>query len=188
VATDSTSRLIGLYSPAPRSGKFNTLPGPDILRDLFSYSVIEGALYWKKRLSSRARLDTPAGCTDREGYMMITINGKSYRRHRLIWAYFYGDPGTNTEIDHINRIKGDDRIENLRLATRQENSYNVVYSTNKSGHPGVCWHKRDKKWRVSIRVNGVNKHLGYYTQLDDACQAYKTAALKYHGSYSVCAS
>jgi len=159
-------------------------PPKALLLDLFSYSVLEGALYWRKRPSPRASLTSPAGYTDTEGYRVISINGLSYRRHRLIWAYFNSDPGP-LEIDHINRIKGDDRLENLRKATRAENSYNTTYSTNKSGAPGVCWHKRDKKWRVCIKSAGENVHLGYFDDLEDARRAYIEASIEIHRQFSL---
>lgn len=162
----------------------NLLPAQDTLKKLFLYSFIEGALYWRKRPSPKAKLNQPAGSLDKEGYFSITINGKAYRRHRLIWAYFYGDP-MHLEIDHINRTKGDDRLENLRLATRQQNSYNTLYSVNKSGVPGVCWHKRDKKWRASIKINGKNIHLGYFSCINDAKLAYAKASSAIHSDFSV---
>lgn len=160
------------------------MPARELLHSLFAYSFVEGALYWKVRLSPKARLDQPAGSTDPEGYRVITVNGKTYRRHRLVWAYFNCDPG-NMEIDHLNGVKGDDRLENLRLATRRENSWNTTYKTNKSGAPGVCWHARDKKWRVSIKDQGINKHLGYYSDLQEAQKAYIEASRSIHGSFSV---
>jgi hypothetical protein len=159
------------------------LPSKAELTRLFSYSFVEGALFWKERTSPKAKLSMPAGYTDPEGYKVITIAGISYRRHRLVWAYFHNDPG-DLEIDHVNRIKGDDRIENLRQASRRQNSYNTIYSTNKSGCPGVCWHKRDKRWRVSIRKNGVNFHLGYFSDIEKAKQAYRKASLKLHQEFS----
>lgn len=160
------------------------LPPKDLLLDLFNYSVVEGALYWRKRPSPKASLTSPAGYTDPEGYRTVSIKGITYKRHRLIWAYFNSDPGA-LEIDHVNRIKGDDRIENLRIATRLENSYNIMYKTNKSGAPGVCWHKRDKKWRVSIKRAGVNVHLGYFDELEDARRAYIKASTDIHQEFSL---
>jgi len=160
------------------------MPPQELLLDLFTYSVVEGSLYWRKRPSPKASLTLPAGCTDPEGYRVIAIKGTTYRRHRLIWAYFHDDPGP-FEIDHINRIKGDDRLENLRLASRAENSFNTRYSTNKSGAPGVCWHKRDKKWRASIKRSGANVHLGYFDDLEDARKAYIEASIEIHRDFSL---
>lgn len=167
--------------------KHRQLPPQERIRELFTYSFVEGALYWNKRLSPKSSLNTAAGFTDFEGYRVIGIDRVNYRRHRLVWAYFNGDPGSY-EIDHVNRIKGDDRLENLRLATRRENSYNTIYSGNKSGFPGVCWHKRDKRWRVSIKNKGVNCHIGYFTDFDEAKAAYLEASLALHKEFSICAT
>lgn len=172
------------HEQALAMNKHAPLPPQEILKEFFEYSFIEGALYWKKRPSPKAKLWLPAGSKDSEGYVSITFRGKAYRRHRLIWAYFYEDPA-DFEIDHINRVKGDDRIENLRTATRRQNSCNIIYSTNKSGAHGVCWHKRDKKWRASIRKNGVNLHLGYFDSLKKAEQVYLEASKKIHSDFSV---
>lgn len=100
----------------------------------------------------------------------------------------YGKIPEGMEIDHINHITDDNRIENLRLVTRKDNCKNVSMSkSNKSGVVGVSWCKRTCKWFASIRVDRKEKFLGRYDKIDDAAAARKAAELKYnfhknHGS------
>lgn len=89
----------------------------------------------------------------------------------------YGDIPDGMEIDHINRIKDDNRIENLRVVTKRQNCCNL--STNTSGIPGVIWCKQQKKWRARIWVNGKNKHLGLFENIEDAKVARKKAEQTY---------
>ena len=88
-------------------------------------------------------------------------------------------------IDHINGSKGDNRIENLRQATRSQNLANQkINSVNTSGLKGVSWRKDRNKWHTQIRVSGKLKHLGYYIDKHEAHVAYCKAADKYHGEFA----
>ena len=93
---------------------------------------------------------------DRDGYILNFIKGKIYREHRLIWMYVYGEM-PNGMLDHINRIKSDNRIENLRIVSFSENRQNIgKLSNNKSGFKGVWFHKVNKNWCASISVDKKN--------------------------------
>ena len=84
-------------------------------------------------------------------------------------------------VDHINRIKIDNRIENLREVSKAQSRENIgVSNNNKSGLKGVWMHKQTKKWCASIGYKKKNIHLGSFTSIDDAYQAYKKAAATYH--------
>lgn len=88
-------------------------------------------------------------------------------------------------IDHINRDPLDFRKENLRNATKQQNSCNQgIRQTNTSGYKGVSWHKRRKKWQANICVNYKNMYLGIYNSCELAALAYNEAARKYHGNFA----
>lgn len=88
-------------------------------------------------------------------------------------------------VDHINADSLDNRRSNLRLATNTENTRNQRRSIrNTSGLKGVSWHKNNRKWGASIKVNGRKKYLGSFDRPEDAHRAYREAAALYHGDYA----
>ena len=106
------------------------------------------------------------------GYIRINISGKKYKAHRLIMLAFIGD--SDQQVDHINRIKTDNRFENLRYCTRSENQLNRDCVDNAKGY---YWHHT--KWKAEININGKRKYLGRFDNEEDARQAYVDARLKY---------
>lgn len=109
------------------------------------------------------------------GYIGITFNisGKAYsvRGHRFCYWFYYGV--VPDEIDHINRIKTDNRICNLRSITHQQNQWNRP-------DKGCCYHKLSKKYRAQITLNNKTKHLGLFETEQEARAAYLQAKTKYH--------
>ena len=149
----------------------------ELVRDLFEYRADN--LWWRVRPCNRVDMSKPAGSVRPDGYRDIMVKGKHYFGHRLIWLYIYGKFPDNT-IDHINGDTLDNRIENLRDVTTQENLKNQrKRCTNKSGHMGVYWHIRKEKWQANIRVDGAKKHLGSFNVLEDAVAARQAASIKY---------
>ncbi len=130
-------------------------------------------LAWKNNCSGK-----PAGGRDSKGYIIIgiSIEGfKAHRAHRLAWLYVYGE-WPKKAMDHINGLKSDNRISNLRLVSHRENSMNIsIGSKNTSGAIGVSWHSIGKKWRAHIKINGVYKHLGLLSDFEEALKARKEA-------------
>jgi len=122
-----------------------------------------------------------------EGYIRIFVCGKLYYAHRLAWLYMYG-VFPKHQIDHINHIKDDNRLINLRKATSRENKKNApLRKDNKSGVVGVCIHKPTQKWSAEIKVNGEKVYLGLFEHIEDAAKIRKEAEIKYgyhknHGS------
>lgn len=104
---------------------------------------------------------------DSSGYIYTTINGTHVLPHRIIAACYLGLDLANTkcQVDHINRIRHDNRLINLRLVTNQQNMFN----TNAKGY---SWHKARNKWSAQIHINGKKKHIGYYVEEEDARAAY----------------
>lgn len=141
------------------------------LQELFNYN--NGRLYWKIRSARCIQIGDMAGYLSKGGYRCIKIYRKLYLEHRLIWIYYNGDIPDGMQIDHINRIRDDNRIENLRLVTPQENNFN-------SSSKGYRWNKKGKKWISSIKVDGKKKYLGSFKNEEDARQAYLNAKEIYH--------
>ena len=102
------------------------------------------------------------------GYIQIQIGIKMYKVHRLIMLAFVGD--SDKDVDHINRIKTDNRFENLRYCTRRENNLNRDYVDNAKGY-----YRHRNKWKAYIDINCKKKHLGYFDKEEDAHQAFLVA-------------
>lgn len=102
--------------------------------------------------------------------------------HRVIMGLVKGDP---RHVDHRNHNTLDNRKENLRVATRQQNMSNQrMHSRNKTGLKGIYWHERDKVWRAKIGVNRKSIWLGDFKSPEAAHAAYCAAAIKYHGEFA----
>lgn len=167
---------------------FHTLPPLEILNQLFRYEPETGILFWKQNdvLYSSA-MDRVSGkeagsqCTN--GYKKITFNYKYYLAHRIIWKIAYGeDP---QYIDHINGIRNDNRLCNLRSVDYSQNNKNKkIGKNNKSGLTGVRFDNQSKKWKATIGHNKHKHHLGYFSNLDDAIMARKKAESEYNFSGS----
>jgi len=128
------------------------------------------------------------GSPDKDGYLRIHIYGKTYKSHRLAFLYMTGSIPKN-EIDHIDRIKSNNKWSNLRSASRKENAANQnKFKTNTSGYIGVRFdkkrHNSPKPWKVTIEVNGKKIHLGYYTTAKEGAIVFDLEAIKYRGVFA----
>ena len=121
-----------------------------------------------------------SGSITKKGYVRIKIYGRIYQAHRLVWMYSFG-VWPKDQIDHINQIKFDNRICNLRESNSSLNQQNKgLQINNSSGFKGVYWTKSASKWRAIITFNSLDIHLGYFTNLNDAIAARKQAEEQYH--------
>lgn len=113
---------------------------------------------------------------DKNGYIRPKINGKPVKQHRIIALAFLGLDITDTDIqvDHRNGIRHDNRLENLRLVTHQQNNF------NRTMVKGYSWNKRKMKWITQIKINSRSIHLGYFESEDEARQAYLDAKVIHH--------
>ena len=136
------------------------------VRKLFKYNGKD--LIWNKTIKGKTVKGNIAGCLRSDRYRFIGINNKSYLAHRLIWFYHYGYFPEN-EIDHINKNKIDNRIENLREASHSCNIRNRGnYNNNISGVKGVHFNKASKKWIAYIWADGKPHGLGYFKNFNEA--------------------
>jgi len=148
-----------------------------------NYDPDSGVFTWKKGRGP-AKEGSTAGRPHNRGYTRIAIDYKDYLAHRLAWLYVHGE-WPRDEIDHINGDKKDNRIKNLRQATRTENCRNVkVHKRNRLGIKGVT--ERDdciKRFSAHIMIEGKVLHLGRYETAEEAKAAYNEAALRHHGEF-----
>jgi len=145
-------------------------PSTEELRDVFDY--VDGCLYWKIKPSAAVSIGDQAGSyKGNNGYMRVMYKKSTYLIHRIVWVWHGNKLEEHLEIDHINRNRADNRIENLQQVTRAENLANqkgdiVCYC------PSI---KSKKKWKAYTKQTGTSKqvHLGYYETKQEALQALK---------------
>ncbi len=153
------------------------------LKTLLSYDPETGVFVWINPASRRVKIGDIAGKVDYHKYVKIRVNYILYPAHRLAWLYIHGTFPEN-EIDHKNGVKSDNRISNLRPATRSENCmHRKILSSSKSKIKGVSWNKRDKKWIARCSVNGTRHLLGYFDNPEEASIIYQEFAKKNHGEF-----
>lgn len=123
--------------------------------------------------------------TDHRGYHRFSLSGFGFViAHRAAWAIYYGEI-PKQHIDHIDGNKTNNKIDNLRLCTHNQNQHNQgIRRNNKSGYKGVSWFKNAKKWQAQICCDSKIKHLGMFTTKEDAAHAYDIAALEVHGEFA----
>jgi HNH endonuclease/AP2 domain len=154
------------------------------VHELLSYNHKTGELTWRVDRSRRVRAGDRAGHRGFDGYVDVTIDGRLYLAHRLIWLMQTGSWPAH-EIDHINGIPGDNRWTNLRDVQHLYNGYNRRLSqNNRSGHKGVYYAKNAKKWHASICANRRRIFLGLHATPELAGVAYARAAEIHHGQFA----
>ena len=152
----------------------------DRLKYFLSYDPNTGEFRRKTVLRGHGKVGQIAGGVDKDGYIQIRVDGKQHRAHRLAWLYVHGEMPEH-EIDHINGIRTDNRIDNLRAASDAINAQNVrqARTDNKStGRLGV--YPNGSKFRAVITVSGKLVHLGQFDSAEEASSAYVAAKRKFH--------
>lgn len=152
--------------------------------ELFRYDYETGVLYWRWRVNNRVPKTLEAGTqrkSNSDGYLNVSVLGRLYPVHRVVMLMCYGFYGEGLEVDHINHVRDDNRLCNIRLVDNTINSRNA--SIGKNNTTGVCGvyvdKRRVKKYCAEIKVNRVKKFLGYFDTLDEAAAARREAELKY---------
>lgn len=151
------------------------------IQSILDYDKHTGIFLWKISKSFRIKAGQIAGRKNLNGYVQIGINKKRYSAHRLAWLYEYGE--VPKIIDHINNIRDDNRLINLRLCNKNQNSHNsLLFKNNQSGIKGLDI--KNNKWRTQIAVNKKIYHLGYFKDFFEACCSIYSARNKLHGEFA----
>jgi len=171
--TPSIQALASRLEYNPDTGSISWRDRPSV--DFASPTV---AKMWRRRFAGRR-----AGSINANGYVVVEVVIDPERRtvlqgHRLAWALHHGE-WPRVEIDHINGIRADNRMANMRDITGAENQRNRKMPVgNASGVTGVSWHKSSGKWIACIRCDGRQKHLGTYRDITEAIAARRAAEIQ----------
>jgi len=151
------------------------------LKELFKYD--NGNLIWDVN-KGVARKGKVAGSLNKyHKYIEVGIDGKLYGAHRLVFLFHHGY--LPKQIDHRNRNKSDNRIDNLRICTTSQNQCNrEKKKSTTSKYKGVCWNTKMKLWGVDICVNENRMKLGYFWDEETAAQVVRVARVKLHGEFA----
>lgn len=150
-------------------------------RQLFLYSPDTGTLTWRVNRSGNAIRGTQAGSLSGGGYRAVRFDGRTYKVHRLAWLIVTGC-WPNGQIDHIDCNPSNNRWENLREATHQQNTANAkIRRDNSSGFKGV----KPLKGKFQARLgNGGCVHIGTFDTAEEASRAYQEAAKIHYGKFA----
>lgn len=155
-----------------------------LILDALSYNRITGEFKWKTTRKNGIKSGSLAGCLHRTGYLLVSVGRVKFPCQRIAWLFHTGN-WPSGHIDHINMVKTDNRICNLREASHSQNAFNTpTPPSNTSGFKGVSWYSRAQKYRAQITAYGERYYLGLF---DDPClahEAYKAASIKLHGEFS----
>jgi hypothetical protein len=177
------SHVQALKNPAPRNKNLaivardenESLLSASQAHDLFM--INEGVLINRVMRGRRAMPGMPSGSPNGDGYLCVKVNNVRYRVHRIVWLMTYGAWPAG-QIDHVNGVRDDNRVENLRDVTVTANQQNQhKRSDNTSGVTGVVFDRG--YWIAKIRANGKRIHLGRFKKKEDAAAARKAAELLY---------
>jgi hypothetical protein len=151
---------------------------------VLDYDPETGIFRWKKPTSNRVRVGDESGRWDSKGGRCVAVGGVRYLAHRLAWFYVHGK-WPKEEIDHINGIPSDNRLANLREASKFQNTQNSrIRSHNTTGYKGIVKYQHDKNRFVAV-IRAFNKvhHLGIFDTPLEAHLAYVEASKIYHKEF-----
>ena len=151
----------------------------DRVRELLSYDEVTGAFLWRCRVATNIRVGSTAGRLSHKGYREIGIDGRLWSAHRLAWLHVHGE-WPNGMLDHINGVKDDNRIANLRVVGPAENAENKHRAQGANPHIGVSWQASRAKWRADICVRGRRITIGRFDTVAEAAAAYRGAKARWH--------
>lgn len=148
----------------------------------FRYDPATGLLFWVSRIGVTAGRE--AGTPGPDGYKRVGFQRRGHLVHRLIWA-MHNDGDVPEYLDHINGVKDDNRLENLRPATKSENGMNrTKQRNNATGYKGVCFDTSKGRFLATIKRRGEQHRLGHHKTAEAAHAAYVKAAEDLHGQFA----
>lgn len=156
-----------------------------LIHEYLSYNPETGDFHWKKSPAKRVRIGDIAGYKTGQGYRELEFRGCMYGMHRLAWWMVHGVL-PKEEVDHINGIRDDNRICNLREASKAQNQHNRKRwgKGTSSNLKGSSFHKASGKWTADIQCNKKRIHLGLFDSAEEAHRAYLVAAKNLHGEFA----
>jgi hypothetical protein len=178
----------------------------DFVAGRLDYNADSGKLYWKpkgpdsgeyfwRRWNARyagheagsplnVRVGRPGSEKTRKTYRRVHLGDRDYLSHRIAWLLHYGEWPTG-DVDHINGDSSDNRICNLRTATKSENHGNrvLISRVNTSGYRGVSLHKSGR-WYAQLSKNGKHVLFKTFDNIEEAARAYDAAALEHFGEFA----
>lgn len=157
-------------------------PSIQRLREVFEYRP-DGKLIWKVRSSNRIKVGDVAGAISHYGYRIVSVDGVDLRVGMIVWV-LHKDAWPDGIIDHENRVRDDDRIGNLRIATPSGNAANCSNKGKTSSVVGVSFDSTRKKWLAQIMQQRKNIYIGRFETEELAAQAYRDAARTVHGEFA----
>lgn len=156
------------------------------LFDFLNYEPKTGAFTWRVDMQRGSKAGDVAGNVNCRGYRSIWINGLQFFAHRIAWAMSHGE-WPELDIDHINENKSDNRISNLRHASRSENMFNRGKNKNNtSGVKGVSFCKCTGMWRAQMTLNRKPINIGRFKTKEEASEAYLNKAKEHRGEFAKC--
>ncbi|EKS6407596.1 HNH endonuclease [Enterobacter hormaechei] len=154
------------------------------LKEVLRYDPSTGVFYWLNPTAYCMHPGDVAGFVDYTGYAYIKVDKVKYSAHRLAWIYVYGHSPIE-QIDHINNVRSDNRIVNLRLATRSQNMMNQPARKGSiSGVKGVSWDKKMQSWRARCQANGERINIGWFDSIEEAAESLRVYRQQYHGEFA----
>ena len=150
-------------------------PTKEYLRTRFAYKRKTGELIWKTHLRKARYVGTVAGTDGADGYRTVCLDRRQQKLHRLIWIFFNGDIPDGFQIDHIDGDKHNNRIENLRLATRNQNMWN---------RKAKGYRFKDNRFEVQLRHFGKYIYVGTFKTEDEAKEAYRAKCIELRGEFA----
>lgn len=141
--------------------------------DMLAYDQTTGLFYWRKPIGAHKAGEFAGARASENGYVRITLAKQTYRAHRLAWFYVYG-VWPSQHLDHINRNRADNRLENLREVNQKQNTQNMSKRKNSAcKYKGVTPLPYDKtRFVAQIRFDGKQRKLGIFASQEEAHQAY----------------
>jgi hypothetical protein len=165
--------------------KAKPLPALELLQEYLHYDPETGFAYWKKSPARNTKPWTMAG-TKKKDYWIIRFGNKDYQAHRIFWFLYYRQDPIDSQIDHKDGDKFNNKICNLREVTNAQNQMNLqkARANNKTGVLGVCWDKKAQRYKAYITVEKKKRHIGNFLTLEEAAVARQHAVAIHFGEFA----